>query len=240
MQPAASAIGRGIQRAVVWDLDGVLVDSSTAQNASWVAMAKEFNVPYDPDRDFPRIFGLHNTEILRSQWGVTDPETVARMVGRKEAHFRASAGSLQPLPGAVELVAAGAGWRQAVGSSAPLANVRLLLDVTGLAPYLETVASGDDVQRGKPDPEVFLLALQRLGVEPRAAVVIEDAPVGVLAAKRAGAACLAVTSTRPAEALWSAGADQVTPSLEHITPASLALLIRMSSSGGSRSGMAEG
>jgi beta-phosphoglucomutase len=232
MQPGASAEGRRGQRAVVWDLDGVLVDSSMAQNASWVAMAHEFGVPYDPDRDFPRIFGLHNTEILRSQWGVTDPETVARMVAYKEAHFRASAGHLQPLPGAAQLVAAlaGAGWKQAVGSSAPLANVRLLLDVTGLASYLQTVASGDDVQHGKPDPQVFLLALQRLGVDPPNAVVIEDAPVGVMAAKRAGAACLAVTSTRPAEALWHAGADQVVSGLERVTPAGLDLLIRAPSS----------
>jgi beta-phosphoglucomutase len=232
MQPGVSAEVRRVQRAVVWDLYGVLVDSSTAQNASWVAMAKEFSVPYDADRDFPRIFGLHNTEILRSHWGVTDPETVERMVAYKEAHFRTSAGQLQPLPGAAELVAAlvGAGWKQAVGSSAPLANVRLLLDVTGLAPYLETVASGDDVKHGKPDPEVFLLALQRLGVDPPDAVVIEDAPVGVRAAKRAGAACLAVTSTRPAEALWHAGADQVVSSLERVTPAGLDLLIRAPSS----------
>lgn len=227
MQLTSSKSRQIQQRAVIWDMDGVLVDSSRAQNASWVEMAKEYGVAYDPDVDFSRIFGLHNTEILRSQWGITDPDIVEHMVRSKETYFRKSAGDLKPLLGVVELVSAlsRAGWKQAVGSSAPLENVRLLLEVTGLTRYIEVVASGDDVMNGKPDPEVFLLALRRLGVDPANAVVIEDAPAGVLGAKRAGAACLAVTSTRPAEALWNAGADQVVSSLQNITPGDLDLLI---------------
>lgn len=218
------------RRAVVWDMDGVLVDSSVAQNASWVAMAKEYGVPYDPEKDFLRIFGLHNTEIMRSQWGITDPEKVELMIQSKETHFRRSAVHLKPLPGVVELVSALArvGWKQAVGSSAPLENVRLLLEVMGLSRYMRAIASGDDVMNGKPDPEVFLLALRCLGVDPADAVVIEDAPVGVMAAKRAGAACLGVTSTRPADALWAAGADRVVGSLEGLTVRDLEHVIRSS------------
>ena len=107
------------------------------------------------------------------------------MAGRKEELFRAAATQLEPLPGVVELVnaLAGAGWRQGIGSSAPLANIRLLLSVTGLADYMQAIASGEDVTRGKPDPEVFLLTFERLGVASRNGVVIEDAPAGVRSGK---------------------------------------------------------
>src|SRR5262245_26303486 len=109
------------KRAVVWDLDGVIVDSGEAHNRSWIDMATEFHVPYDPVRDFPRIFGRHNTDIIRSLWGVTDPEQIERMALRKEVLFREAAHELKPLPGVVELIRAldGAGWKQGIGSSAP-------------------------------------------------------------------------------------------------------------------------
>ena len=216
------------KRAVVWDLDGVIVNSAEAHNASWVAMAREFGVPYDPEKDFKAIFGRHNTDIISSLWGVTDPEMIRRMADRKEELFRREAVHLKPLPGVVELVKAlkRAGWKQAIGSSAPLENIRILLEVTGLAEYMDAVSSGDDVTRGKPDPQVFLIAFERLGVEPRNGVVIEDAPSGVLAARRAGAACLAVTTTQSRETLGEAGADLVVDSLEEVSVGTLEMLVR--------------
>jgi HAD superfamily hydrolase (TIGR01509 family) len=203
-------------RAVAWDLDGVIVDSAEAHNASWVAMASEFGLPYDPERDFPVIFGRHNTDIITSLWGVTDSDAIRRMADIKEGYFRREASNLRPLPGVVRLVQAlrKAGWTQAIGSSAPLENVRVLLEATGLGEYMDAIASGDDVTVGKPDPQVFLIAFERLGVEPKHGVVIEDAPAGVQAAKRAGAACLAVTTTQSRETLEQAGADLIVDSLE--------------------------
>ena len=197
-------------RAVVWDLDGVIVDSAAAHNASWIAMAAEFGVPYDPDKDFRTIFGRHNTDIISSLWNVTDPEQTDRMAQRKEAVFREAARSLKPLPSVMELAQSlrEAGWKQGIGSSAPRENIRLLLEVSDLADYMDAIASGEDVTRGKPDPQVFLVAFERLGVEPHNGVVIEDAPAGVQAATAAGAACLAVTNTQSAETLRSAGAHR--------------------------------
>lgn len=205
-------------RAVVWDLDGVIVDSAEAQNASWVAMARKYSVPYSPDEDFKIIFGRHNTDIISSQWGITDPRLAEEMILSKEDFFRKSATSLDPLPGVVELVSAlsDAGWKQAIGSSAPMENITLLLEVTKLAKYMDAIASGDNVTKGKPDPEVFLLAFQMLGVDPGNGVVIEDAIVGVKAAKRAGAASIGVTNTEAAQPLWDAGADLVVSTLEEL------------------------
>jgi len=215
-------------RAVVWDLDGVIVDSAEAQNASWVAMAREYGVPYSSDKDFKIIFCRHNTDIVSSQWGITDPRLAEEMILSKEVFFRKNATNLVPLPGVVELVSAlsDAGWKQAIGSSAPMENITLLLEVTRLAKYMDAIASGDHVTKGKPDPEVFLLAFQMLGVDPANGVVIEDAIVGVTAAKKAGAACIAVTNTEFAQPLLDAGADLVTSTLEGMRVGDLERLVQ--------------
>jgi beta-phosphoglucomutase len=215
-------------RAVVWDLDGVIVDSAAAHNASWVAMAAEFGVPYDPDKDFKGIFGRHNTDIISSLWKVTDPDQMERMAARKEVLFREAARNLKPLPGVTDLVRslAEAGWKQGIGSSAPLENIRLLLEVTGLSTYMQGITSAEDVTRGKPHPQVFLLAFERLGVSPRDGVVIEDAPSGVLAAIAAGAASIGVTNTQTEQTLREAGADLVVPTLEDLAVSVLEDLVR--------------
>jgi beta-phosphoglucomutase len=221
-------------RAVVWDLDGVIVDSGEAHNRSWQAMAAEFGVPYNPDTDFKAIFGRHNTDIIEHLWGITDPDQIARMANSKESHFRREAAHLKALPGVVELVTAlaEAGWRQAIGSSAPLANISLLLSATGLAGYMQAIASGDDVTRGKPDPRVFLLAFERLDVDPSHGVVIEDAPSGIQAGKRAGAATLGVTNTQTRQTLLDAGADLVVDSLADVKVSDLEALVAANQKGG--------
>ena len=216
-----------MERAVAWDVDGVIVDSAAAHNASWVAMAREFGVEYDPERDFRALFGRHNTDIISSLWGVTDADEIERMALSKETHFRKAATELRPLAGVVDLMSelARRGWKQAIGSSAPLENITLLLSATGLFNYIDAIASGDDVANGKPDPEVFLLAFNRLGVEPAQGVVIEDAPAGVQAGVRAGASCVGVTNTQTQEALQEAGAHLVVNSLAGISVDDLERLV---------------
>jgi beta-phosphoglucomutase len=216
-----------VNQAVVWDMDGVIVDSGEAQNASWVAMAQEFDVPYDPDKDFRAIFGRHNTAIMDFLWKVTDTEQVRRMVASKEGHFRRNAATLRPLPGVLALMSAlhKAGWRQGIGSSAPLENIRLLVEAMGIAEYIQAITTGDDVTEGKPHPQVFLLAFERLGVEPHNGVVIEDAPVGIEAGLRAGAATLGVTTTQTEETLRRAGAHRIVSSLSEINVEDLENLV---------------
>jgi beta-phosphoglucomutase len=208
--------------AVVWDLDGVLVDSGEAHRAAWIALGREINRPFT-DADFLRTFGMANPDIFRVTWDITDPTDVAAWSERKETLFRDQARALHPLPGAVELVRAlrAAGWRQAIGSSAPRANITLLLDVLGLAGQFDAIVSGDDITRGKPDPQGFLLAFERLGVPPARGFVIEDAVAGVQAGKAAGAQVIAVTTTRVRADLLAAGADRV---VDHLTELNVPLL----------------
>jgi beta-phosphoglucomutase len=216
------------QRAVVWDLDGVMVDSAAAHNESWIVMAEHFGVPYDPERDFPRIFGRHNNDIISSLWHVTDQKKIDEMADYKESSFREAAAKLEPLPGVVALVKAlrEAGWKQAIGSSAPILNVQALLNATELGGYMEAISSGNDVTEGKPNPEVFLLAFKRVEADPLNGVVVEDAPAGVLGGKRAGAAVLGVTTTQTEETLREAGADRIVASLEGITVADMEALVQ--------------
>lgn len=217
-----------VHRAVVWDLDGVLVDSGAAHNLSWQVMAQQYGVPYDPDVDFRNIFGKHNTDIIGSLWQITDPDRVAELADAKEIAFRSEAANLKPLPGVVDLVQEleRQGWKQAIGSSAPLENVRVLLEVLQIGDYMQAIASGDDVTAGKPDPQVFLIAFERLGVSPEDGVVVEDAPAGIQAGVRAGAATLGVTTTQTAETLEKAGADRVVASLADVTVDDLEVLVR--------------
>src|SRR5205085_11487233 len=121
----------------------------------------------------------------------------AELAERKEDLYRSSVREegVQLLPGAARLLAtfAAAGWPQAVGSSAPPANLDLLLGLTGTRRYFAAVVTGDDVTRGKPGPEVFLTAAEKLGAEASRCVVFEDAVAGVEAAKAGGMTCVAVT-----------------------------------------------
>jgi beta-phosphoglucomutase len=118
------------------------------------------------------------------------------------------------------------GWKQAIGSSAPMENIRLLVSAAGVDKYMQAIVSGDDVSKGKPDPQVFLMAFERLGVDPRNGVVIEDAPAGIQAGLRAGAATVGVATTQPPEVLREAGAHLVVNSLTELSLRDLEELVQ--------------
>src|SRR5262245_23354266 len=183
--------------AIIWDVDGTLVDTAAHHFQAWARFAAEIGKPFTHD-DFAATFGMRNPEILRKLFDPNaDDALCARWGERKEDLYRASvrAEGTALLPGVAKLLAAfaEAGWPQAVGSSAPVGNLDLLLGVTNTRRYFGAVVTGDDVTRGKPHPEVFLAAAKKLGADPRRCVVFEDAVAGVEAAKAGGMACVAVT-----------------------------------------------
>jgi beta-phosphoglucomutase len=207
-------------------MDGVLVDSGAAHFASWAQLGDEIGTPFTRAL-FDRTFGMHNNQIIPLWLGATVSEDEVRRHGlRKEELYRAVARDvLRPLPGAVELVTAldDNGFALAVASSGPRANVALILDILGLATRFDFLSTGDEVTHGKPHPEVFLKAIQGLGRQPTECVVIEDAPQGVQAARAAGTAVVAVTSSRPRADL--ADADLVVDSLTELDPNRLTRII---------------
>jgi beta-phosphoglucomutase len=208
---------------VIWDVDGTLVDTAEQHFRAWQRLAAEIGKPFTR-ADFAATFGMRNPEIIRQLFFPdADDRHCAELGGRKEDYYRASVREegTELLPGAAKLLRefAAAGWPQAVGSSAPPGNLDLLLGLTSTRGYFAAVVTGDDVTRGKPDPEVFLTAAARLGVEPGRCVVFEDAAAGVEAAKAGGMRCVAVTFVvhHPSERLRAAGADLVVGSLEEVS-----------------------
>jgi beta-phosphoglucomutase len=217
--------------AIIWDVDGTLVDTAEQHFRAWAKLAAEIAKPFTR-ADFAATFGMRNPEIIRQLFFPgADDARCSELGARKEDLYRASVREegTQLLPGVGHLLVefAAAGWPQAVGSSAPPGNIELLLGLTDTSKYFAAVVTGDDVRHGKPHPEVFLTAAEKLKANPVRCVVFEDAVAGVEAAKAGGMRCVAVTFVghHPVEKLRAAGADVVVPSLEQITVEQVAALL---------------
>jgi len=203
--------------AVLWDMDGTLIDSGNTHWDTWRdALALE---GYQLTREqFNATFGQRNDTILRSYFGHDlSLSEIARISDAKEARYRELVRS-----GEIRLHAGvhawldrlhTAGWRQAIASSAPRLNIEALLETLRIAQYFGAVTSGDDVERGKPDPQIFQTAAGMLGVPPERCIVVEDALVGVEGARRAGMRCVGVLTTQP-----TLDADLVVERLDQLPP----------------------
>jgi beta-phosphoglucomutase len=212
--------------AVIFDVDGVLVDSYRAHFQSWRLMFGEIGGDYCEEL-FAADFGRTSRDILRRNFGadMTD-ERIRELDKRKEAIYRDLIRHDFPaMDGAVELIDALVAERflLAVGSSGPIENVTLSLEKLGRANRFAAIVTGADVTRGKPDPQVFLLAAARLGAEPAACCVVEDAAHGIEAARRAGMKSVALTGT--ASRYQLVGADLVVDSLRELSPSGVRDLI---------------
>ena len=188
-------------KAALWDLDGTLVDSEEYHWLSWRDTMRLEGLELTYER-FLASFGQRNDRILSAWLGAdADAGRVQRIGDTKEAEYRrlAEAHGLQPLPGARQWLATlrAAGWKQAIASSAPRANVEVMLRVLGLTQYLDAIVAAEDVTIGKPDPQVFLKAAEKLGVPPSRCVVVEDAAAGVEGARRGGMKSIGVAKNGP-------------------------------------------
>ncbi len=206
--------------AVIFDMDGVLADTYAPHFVSWQRLYEGLGIPYG-ESDFAADFGRTSRDILRRMLGaeLTDDQ-IREFDGAKESHFRdiiretpASADGAQEL---IDSLLAD-GFAIAVGSSGPPENVWLMLEQLERAKRFGAVVTGTDVTRGKPDPQVFQLAAERLERSLSECVVVEDALHGVEAAHNAGMKCIAVAGTLTVEQLRPA--DRVVTSLRQIGPA---------------------
>jgi len=208
--------------AVIWDMDGTLVDTAELHFQAWCETAVEMGKPFTR-ADFTATFGKRNPEIIRQLYGTSYSETeIADWGYRKEEHYKSAARrGVELLPGVRPLLEGlhALGFKQAIGSSAPRGNLDLITGITRTRGFFATVVSMEDTQRGKPDPQVFLVAAERLAVPPVHCLVMEDAVAGVQAAKAGGMKCIGVAFVghHPIAALKSAGADFVVKTLEEVT-----------------------
>jgi beta-phosphoglucomutase family hydrolase len=208
-------------RGVIFDMDGVLVLSEQAHWESWRVPAARRGVALQYDQ-FLSCFGRINPDCIAIMFGPKTPaDESARIADEKEIAFREIVRKKVPLaPGAVELLKTlrQRGMLLAVGSSGPRENIELVLNAGGLGQYFQTFVHGGEVKRGKPAPDVFLLAAERLGVAPENCTVIEDAPAGIQAAVAAGMRAVAVATTHKESQLKEAGASATFPDLISIPP----------------------
>jgi beta-phosphoglucomutase family hydrolase len=187
--------------AAIFDWDGVILDSSKHHEESWERLAKEEGKIL-PEGHFLRGFGRRNVEIMRDllQWS-DDLQEIQRLSLRKEELYRevVEDWGIQSLPGVrtwLERLEQ-AGVPCVIGSSTEQKNVQLGLRLLGFESFFQTAVTAEHVQRGKPAPDVFLQAAEKVGIDPRRCVVFEDAPSGVAAARAAGMKVVGVTTTHP-------------------------------------------
>ncbi len=206
--------------AFLFDLDGVVVDSNGLHVDSWKEVARRHGFDC-PDPDHIGKCGLRTGAVIRDllRWPVSEED--ARRIGfEKEEIYREwiRADGIQAIPGVVDFLkeAQSLGIPCAVGSSAPRQNVEICLSALDLHGAFLTSISGDEVQRGKPAPDIFLKAAEQLCIVPAHCVVFEDAPAGVQAAHAAGMRALAVLTSHTPDEL--AAADALMKNFRGLSP----------------------
>jgi HAD superfamily hydrolase (TIGR01509 family) len=211
-------------QAVIFDMDGVLTDSEPLINAAAVAMFREKGLVVQPEDFVPFVGTGENRYIggVAEKYGLA-VDILAAKKRTYEIYLDLVPAQLEAFPGAQPLVHAcrAAGLRVAVASSADEIKIHANLRKIGLPPeFWDSIVTGEDVERRKPEPDIFLATAQKLRLEPEHCTVIEDAVNGIQAAKAAGMRCVAVAQTFPASQLLEA--DVVRPSISEVTLADLA------------------
>jgi beta-phosphoglucomutase family hydrolase len=194
--------------AFIFDMDGTLVDNMPFHTHAWLETLDELGAKPDPHTFHDRTAGMINPEIFRMFLGpdLTDEQIAAYADAKEQRYRHLYAPHLRPLPGLAEFLqqARAAGMRLGVATAANWEDAAFILDGIGLRSFFNTIVTADDIQRGKPDPQIFLIAAQRLGVPAERCLVFEDSTMGIEAARRAGMISVALTtsiSAQKAEAL---------------------------------------
>ncbi len=214
--------------AVIFDIDGVLVDSYESHYQSWKLLAENHGRTCS-ESDFADQFGRTTREVLEAQWADANlsEDNYRKLDDEKEDLYRQIIATEFPeMPHARALIhnLHQIGWHIALGSSGPVENVNLAIEKLGIQDQIQAAISGNDVSCGKPDPEVFLIAAERIQVPVKNCVVIEDATHGIEAARAAGMKSIGFVSRgRTKEELKSA--DLLIDHLEQVTPELLMSLL---------------
>ena len=211
---------------ILFDWDGVVIDSSSQHERSWELLAVERGLNL-PEGHFKEGFGKKNEVIIPSLGWAKTPDLVRKLSYRKEQIYRelVAKEGVTILPGARDLLLAlrESGIPRALGSSTPRENLDALFAATHLDAFFDAVVCGSDVEHGKPHPEVFLKGASLLDIPTERCIVIEDAFAGIEAARLAGMKVVGVATTNPAESLGMC--DLVVKSLSEVTPTILGSLL---------------
>lgn len=208
-------------RALICDMDGLLVDSEPLAESAMVAFLRRHERELRPDamgqtlgRRLPEAMAL-----IAEIYGLTDPlDILMRDYG--EMRLAALRGHLRPMPGAAELIAFArdARLKLALATSSERSHADVSLAEAGLSGLFDAEVTGDAVERGKPAPDIFLAAARRLDIAPAACVVLEDAPAGIAAAHAAGMRAVCVPNSKTRALPFPISPDLVVPDLAAVIP----------------------
>jgi len=209
----------------IFDWDGVVIASHDQHEESWAMLFKEEGRPMPADF-FKKSFGMRNQTIIPTFFDWIDPgdaERIENLGDHKEELYREliRRDGIDPLPGVATFLQRlkDAGVPCSVGSSTPHENIKTIMEVIGLGDYFDAITAAEDVTEGKPNPQVFLKAAEKINQTPSECIVFEDAHVGIHAGLNANMRVIAVTTTHPRESLHEA--HQVVDQLDELSPARL-------------------
>ena len=207
--------------AALFDMDGVLIDNTSFHVNAWLQFAQKHGRLLTKEQYVENINGRISADAMAYvfQRPISPGELIV-LTEEKEATYRELyRPHLQPAPGLLDFLTAlkAQNVRLAVGTSAPESNVLFTLDGLPLRPYFDTVVDASMIQRGKPDPEIYLIAAERVGVEPANCVVFEDALAGIEAGLRAGMTVVALATTHTREELAGTGAALIVDDFTELT-----------------------
>ena len=212
-------------RAVLWDMDGTLIDSEELHWIAWRTTTANEGVTITREQ-FLASFGQRNDSII-PQWlgAAATPERIEKIANAKEELYRhlIRRDGVSPLPGVATWLHRlhRDGWLQVIASAAPRANIDAVLEALSATHIFQGIVSAEDVRRGKPDPEVYLTAASEVGVSPQNCIVVEDAAAGIEGARRAGMRSIGVTHDGN-----HLQADVVVESLDQLDPDAFDKLLR--------------
>ncbi|MBE0554874.1 MAG: beta-phosphoglucomutase family hydrolase [Rhodobacteraceae bacterium] len=213
-------------KAVIFDLDGVIADTVPAHFSAWKRMFEEEGYAFDDQVYHDKVDGRRRFDGAQAVMVDAPPDRVSAAAARKDAYFltQIEQGQFRVFADTLDFLRACRAEGIALATASSSRNVRLVLEKAGIAGEFAAIVGGDDVSNGKPDPDIFLLAAERLGIGSDACVVIEDAISGVAAAKTGGFFCIGIDRTGQTERL--AAADLVVESLSGLQPGEIEKLMR--------------
>ena len=190
--------------AFIFDMDGVIIDSNPFHKISLKQFCKKYGHDLSEDQLRERIYGRTNRDWLTNVFGELEEKKLLQYGSEKEALFRELyQNDIKPVEGLIDFLRKLDAQKmpRAIATSAPRANVDFTLSKTGTRKYFETILDESFVQKGKPDPEIYLKTAAALGMNPSKCIVFEDSLSGVMAGKNAGCKVIGVTTTHSREEL---------------------------------------